>query len=144
MGHHDHGQSLSGQRPHNAQHFPYHLGIQRGGGLVKKQDFRIHGQRSCNGYPLLLSAGDLSGLCIDIGGHIHLFQELKRPFLCFFLGLFGHLDLTYHAVFQYRQIVKQIKVLEYHAHLFPVSRYIYLGIRNILSVIQNTAAGRDL
>ena len=45
------------QLPNGTNHLRSTAGIQHGGGLIQYNGFRLHSQRSCNGYPLLLSAG---------------------------------------------------------------------------------------
>ena len=78
MGDHQHGHAVLRQRLHDAQHLAHHFRVQRGGGLVEQQHLRVHGQGAGDGHPLLLAAGDLPGLGIDVGGHTHLFQIFQR------------------------------------------------------------------
>ena len=56
--------------------------IQRGDGLIRHQQLRLHGKRPGNGHPLALAAGQFIGVFIEITGvHAHIVQlELRfRP-----------------------------------------------------------------
>ena len=48
------------------QHLPARPGIQRAGGLIRQNDRGIPRQRSCDGYPLLLTAGELTGQVLSL------------------------------------------------------------------------------
>ena len=122
MGDHDHGGALPGQVPHNGKHLAHHFRVQGGGGLIKEQKLRIHGQGPGYGHPLLLAAGDLPGPGVDIGSHAHLFQVLHGPLFRLCPAFFQHLRLAHHAVFQHGHIGKQIKGLKHHSHMGPVLR----------------------
>lgn len=64
VGHDDHGHAFVGQAPDQIQNLSHHFGIKGGGRLVKEQDLGIHGQRSDDGNPLLLAAGQGGGVGI--------------------------------------------------------------------------------
>ena len=124
------------KRPHDVQHLAHHLRVQRGGGLVEQQHLRVHGQRPGNGHPLLLAAGDLPGLGVDVGRHAHLFQIVSCACARASSRLrFSTLHLADHAVFQHRHIVEQIEGLEHHAHMGAVGRRVDAPPGDVLAVV---------
>ena len=60
-------------------HLDAQLGIQVGQGLVQQQDMGPGHQRSCQGHPLLLAAGKLSGVALVQPGQLHQGQDLRHP-----------------------------------------------------------------
>ena len=54
--HDDHGQLLGSEFPQNAQHFRFQLGIEGGGGFIKKDEIRFHCQGARDSHALLLAA----------------------------------------------------------------------------------------
>ena len=144
MGDHQHGQTLRGQVPHDGEHLPHHLRVQGGGGLVKEEDLRVHGQGPGDGHPLLLAAGELPGLGVDVGGHAHLGQVLHGQLLGLGGALLEHLDLAHGAVVQHRHIVKEVEGLEDHTHLRPVGRGPALPGEDVLPVEGDLPAGGGL
>ena len=142
VSHHQHGHALLGQRLHDVQHLAHHFRVQSGGGLVEQQHLRVHGQRPGDGHPLLLTAGDLPGLGVDIGGHTHLFQIFQCLLPGLLLAALEDLHLSHHAVFEDRHIVEQVEGLEHHAHMGAVLRGIDAPARHIGAVVEDlTAAG---
>ena len=106
MSHHQHGHALLGQGAHDAEHLAYHFRVKGRSRFVEQQHLRIHSQRPGNGHPLLLAAGDLPGLGIDVGGHAHLFQVLHGVCPGFLPAPLQHLHLTDDTVFQHRHVVE--------------------------------------
>lgn len=66
-------------------------------------------------------------------------SSLAFSFFCP-LDLYG----THHTVLKNRHILKKVKALKNHTHLFPVGIDIHLGVGDILSMVENTAAGGSL
>ena len=141
VGHHQHGHPFPRKRPHDVQHLAHHLRVQRGGGFVEQQYLRVHSQRPGNGYPLLLAAGDLPGLGVDVGRHAHLFQIGHRVSPGFLTAPLQHLHLTDHAVFQHRHIVEQIEGLKHHTHMGAVGRRVDAPPGHVLAVVADLAGG---
>ena len=144
MSHHQHGHALLGQVLHDGEDFSHHLRVQGGGGFVEQQHLRLHGQGPGNGHPLLLAAGDLPGLGLDVRRHAHLFQILHGPLPGGLLVLFQYLDLPDHAIFQHGHVVEQVEGLEHHAHMGAVLGGIDLGTGDVLAAVEDLAAGGGL
>ena len=141
MGYHQHGHALLGQRLHDGQHLAHHFGVQGRGGFVEEQHFGVHGQSPGNSHPLLLAAGDLPGLGIDIGGHANLGQVGHGGLSGLSLAALQHLDLADHAVFQHGHIVEQVEGLEHHAHVAAVFRLVHTPAHNVLPVVEDFSRG---
>ena len=75
VGDDDHGGVLVGQAPDHPEDFPGELRVQGGGGLVKAEDVRLHGQGPGDGHPLLLPAGELVGVVAHPVLEAHLGQQ---------------------------------------------------------------------
>ena len=140
VSHHQHGHTLLGQRLHDVQHLAHHFRVQSGGRLVEQQHLRVHGQCPGNGHPLLLTAGDLPGLCVDIGGHTHLFQIFQCLLPGLLLAALEDLHLPHHAVFQHCHVVEQVEGLKHHAHMRAVFRRVDAPARHIGAVVEDLAA----
>ena len=69
------------QIQHNIQHFSYHLRIQCRGHFIEQQDLRMHAQCPDDGYTLLLSTGQLSGIILALS-QSHARQKLHGLLLC--------------------------------------------------------------
>jgi hypothetical protein len=76
--HHDHRQAGTGQVFHHVEHLADQLGIQRRGGLVEQHQHRLHGQRPGDGHPLLLPAGQLTGIGALSPGQSDPIEQLDR------------------------------------------------------------------
>ena len=131
---HQHGESALRQLLHYGQHLAHHFRIERRGRLVEEQHLGVHAQRARNRNALLLTAGQLAGLGVDIRLHAHLFQILHGVPFAFGGAAPQHLHLTEHAVFQHRQIVEQIELLKHHAHARMILRHGHFAALNILAV----------
>ena len=141
VGHHHHGHAVLRQFLHNIQHFAHHFGVQRAGRLIKEHHFRIHAQRPHNGNPLLLPAGKLAGIGVRFILQPYTAQQRQR--LCFgvLLTLFQQSHGGQRHIAQDGHIVKQIKVLEHHAHLLPVQVNIALGVGNFYPIHKDGTIG---
>ena len=142
VGHHDHRQPVGCQLAHNAQHLAHHLGVQRGGRLVKQQHLRLHRQGAGDRHALLLPAGKLARLGVDIRRHTDLFQILQGGFAGSFLVLMQHIAQPCGAVVQHGHIVEQVKALEHHTHLGAVGAGVAALGGDVLPVEQHLTVGR--
>ena len=142
VGDHQHGDAGVGQLFHQLQHFADHLRVQGGGGLVKQDDVRVHGQGTSNGNALLLAAGKALGEDIGLIGQAHAGQQL--------VGTGGGLLLVLELE-QFRgqaevlldgQVGEEIEVLEHHAHL--LAHGVNVGFVHFHALKFDAAAGGDL
>ena len=76
MGDDDHGDLALRQGADDLEHLPGQLRVQGGGGLVEAEDVRFQGQRTGDGHPLLLAAGELVGIVPRPVAQAHLGQQL--------------------------------------------------------------------
>ena len=67
-------QLADGKGQNHLQHLPHHLRVEGCGNFVQQQNFRVHTQRPDNGHPLLLTAGQLSGIVVPSVFQPHLLQ----------------------------------------------------------------------
>ena len=66
MGDEHHGVALPVQLLQHPQHLAAGVAVQRAGGLVGQNDRRVTRQSTCNGDTLLLAAGKLVGLVLEL------------------------------------------------------------------------------
>ena len=137
MGDNQHGHTLFCKVLHNGENFSNHFRVESRCRLVEEKHFRVHRQCSGDRHTLLLSAGELPGLGIHIGGHAHLFQVVHCRFLGFSLASAQHLLLTYHTVFQHGHIEKQVKGLEHHTHIGTVLGSVEGPLQHILAPVDD-------
>ena len=79
----------------------------------------MHTQRTDDGHPLLLSAGQLPGIVVLPVGKPHPFQQLQRFFFHIAAGALLHLHGREQDVFQNGLVGEQLIALEDHADLLP-------------------------
>ena len=144
MRHDEHRHALAGQILHDGKHFADHFGVERARRLVEQEDLGIHGQCAGDGHALLLAAGDLARLGVDIGRHTDLFEVMHGLFARLSLFAAKHLDLADHAVIEHSHIVEQIERLEDHADVRTVFRRVDAAVGDVFAVIEDLAARRRL
>ena len=142
VGDHQHGHALLSQPLHNSQHLAHHFRIQGRGGFVKQQHLRIHGQGAGDGHTLLLTAGNLPGLGVNVGSHAHLFQVFHGGLPGTFFIPLQNLHLTHHAVFQHGHVVEQVEGLEHHTHMAAVFRLVHAPAHHVLPMVEDLSGGR--
>ena len=143
MGHNQNRHAGLRQLPNHIQHLHDHFRVQRGGGFVKENHLRLQCKSPDNGKALLLSAGELRGVLVQLVAKAHAVQHL---------GLFNSLCLRHHLVahrgkryvIQNRQMGKYVEVLEHHTDSPAVGGHIGLGPGHLLSLKANGAAVRLL
>ena len=79
MGDEDDGGAVLVHLLHQLQHLGAGLGVQGTGGLVGHQDGRAGSDGTGDGHPLLLTAGELAGTAVRLGGDLHSLQCLHGP-----------------------------------------------------------------
>ena len=85
--------------------------------FIKKQDLRIHTERTGNGNSLLLSSGKLKRICLLLVCKAHFLKKASCLGVnLIFLSLL-HLQRCIHYIFQYRKMRKQIELLEHQSHI---------------------------
>ena len=109
MRHDEHGHALVRKVLHDGEHLADHFRVKRACRLVEQKHLRVHGKCTRNGDTLLLAAGELTRLGVDVGRHADLFKVPHGLLLCLGLTAAKHLHLADHAVFQNRHIIEQIK-----------------------------------
>ena len=112
----EHRPSFLGQRVDHAQDLAHQLRIERRGRLVEQQHFRVHRQRAGDRDPLLLSAGKLPRIRMELVLQPYLRQlfggtRARRP-----LGRALHRDQSFHDVLEHGHVREQVELLEHHAH----------------------------
>ena len=132
-------------------------GVQSGGGLIAEKHLRVRGQCPGDGYPLLLTAGELGGIGACLFLQSHQIQQLQRLFLGLSLGYTGKLHGE-ADIFQTGPLHQQVEALEDHADLFPglpqllggdgthtgLAIRLLFHPRQLLTVDGDAAAGRPL
>ena len=139
MGDDDHRQALLGQLAHDGKDFTDHLRVKGGRRLVEQQHFGLHGQRAGNRDALLLAAGKLARLGVDVGCHADLFKVFQRGLLRGLLVLMQHIAQARGAVVQHGHVVEQVEALEHHAHLGAVGAGVAPRGRDVTAVEQHLA-----
>ena len=141
MRHHDH-QPLPGDLPQDFHHLDAGFTVQRTGGLVRQQDFRIVHQRPGNRHPLHLSAAQLVGLLADLVRQPDLLQGFQRPAPPLFPAdpAQGQRQLY---VGQYRLVRNQVVALEHKSdRVVPVGIPVaFLKLLRALSADDQVAVG---
>ena len=117
---HHHRHAFFGQVQHDIQHFFDHLRVQGAGGFIEKHDLGIHGQGAGNGHPLLLAAGKLTGIGIELFRSMPtLSRRAEGDLPGFFSIAFAHHFLGQGEIVHDRQMRKEVERLENHAHFAP-------------------------
>src|SRR5450756_135634 len=115
------------------------LHVNRGRRLVKQHELRVHGKRTRNGYPLLLSAAHLCRLVISAVGQ----ADLHQKFHCLSLGRLASSllddDRTQGDVLKSGEVRKHVELLEHHADVFSQSANVTLAWLDELAVKCDTA-----
>ena len=114
----DHGDAGLGQLLHHVEHLADHLRVERRGRLVEQQHLRLHGQRPGDADALLLPAGKLRRIFVDVVLEPDADQKPpgrarpRRP-------RSGRARATgaERHVAQYGHMRKQVEALEHHADL---------------------------
>ena len=77
----DHHQrhALGGQLLDHLQHLVDQLRVERRGDLVAQQHRGLHGQRAGDGHALLLAAGELARVGVELVGQADRCQQLRAP-----------------------------------------------------------------
>ena len=117
MGDDDHGDAGPGQLLHHVEHLADHLGVERRGRLVEQQHLRLHGERPGDADALLLAAGELAGIFVDLVLEPDARQQLARPLVRVGPGQAAHPHRRQRDVAQHGHVRKEVEALEHHADL---------------------------
>ena len=117
VGDDEHRQSFLGELAHDAEDLSDHGRVESGGGLVEEDGLRVHGERTGDGDPLLLSARKGIGMDVGLLGHADLLQKLHGLLAGFFLGGAEQLHGGVGDIFEDGHVVEEVETLEDHAHL---------------------------
>ena len=113
MGDHNH-QLFLGNLLENFHYLHTGFAVQRAGGLIRQQDFRVVHQRPGDGHPLHLAAAHLAGLLFQLIAQAHLFQRRDGPLPPLRLAHAGQRQRQLH-IGQHRLMGNQIIALEHEA-----------------------------
>ena len=127
---------------HDGKHLADHFRVKGARRFVEQEHLWVHRERACNGHALLLAAGELARLGVDIGRHADLFQIPHGLLLRLGLTAAEYLHLADHAVFQDGHIVEQVERLEHHADVGAVFRGVDTLSGDVFAVVENVAARR--
>ena len=116
MGDQQHGMAFLIERIQQGEDVLCGLGIEGAGGLVRQQDGRIVRQRPCDGYPLLLSAGQLMRLVMHARGKADPIEQLLCPGGSYGL-LFAAEDERQHDILQRCQPGNELESLKHKAYI---------------------------
>ena len=128
----DHGGFLLGKSPDDLQNLAGQLRVQRRGRLIKAENVRVQCQGPCNGYPLLLAAGELMRIVICAVGKSHLGQQLHSggaDILAAFTVVFCHELPGQRYIFKSRVLREKIEGLKDHSEMEPLFPNLGLGLR---------------
>ena len=111
MGDEHHGVALPVELLQHSQHLAAGVAVQRAGGLVGQNDRRVTRQSTCNGDTLLLAAGKLVGLVLELIAQPYPLKRGGRAALALSQG-----DARVHQrhlhVFQQAELGQQVILLE--------------------------------
>ena len=145
MGDDDHGGVLVGKVTDDAEHLAGQLRVQCAGRLVEAQNVRLHGQRPGDGYPLLLSAGQLVGVVVHPLAQTDILQQtfaLGHDGVVALAGLFrlGHQLPGQCHILQRRVLGEQVEALEHQAEVQPLLADVALRAGGMLRCVEQLFA----
>ena len=117
MGDDNHGHAIGGELLHHLQHLLHHLRIEGTGGFVKQHQARLHAERTGDGDPLLLAAGELAWKFVGLLTNANPLQQLQGFALHLGLGSLAHQHRRQGEVVEHAQVREQVELLEHHPHL---------------------------
>ena len=144
VGNDEHGHSLLRQTAYYTEDLPYHRGVEGRCRFVKEYDFRVHGKRTRNGNPLLLTAGKGGRVNVGLLGHAHFSEQFHGLLYSVFPGELQKFHGGIDDILQHGLVLKEIETLEHHAHLHPEFVERILACRNILPVHDDLTRGGRL
>ena len=111
----NHGPAFLCQFLHGIQNILHQFRVKRGSRFVKQHQFRLNRQCSGNADTLLLTAGKLVGVEVNLIAQTDFFKQFDSLFtrLSDRLALYG--NRSFHDVFQRSFVRKEVVLLEHHA-----------------------------
>ena len=145
VGDDDHGGVLVGKVADDPQHLTGQFGVQRAGGLVEAQDVRLHSQCPCDGYPLLLTTGQLVGVVVHPLPQPDILQQPPSLGDDALVALAGFLRLGHQLpgqrhILQRRVLREQIEALEHQPEVQPFFADIAFGTGGVLRRVKQLFA----
>src|SRR5471030_1554365 len=122
-----HGHAFFRELAQYIDHFGCQSGVERRGRFVAKKNIRRRRERSCNGYPLLLSTGERGRPGIGLLRDAYLFQQCACSYPRALLVPFLDGDQTLHHVLYHGPVREQLKALEHHSRLATYPEYRVTG-----------------
>src|SRR6478672_3718920 len=117
VGDDDHRHALLGEVDHHVEDLLDHLRVECGGRLVEEHHLRLHRQCTGDRDPLLLAAGELSGVLLGLVADADPVEQLARLLLGGFLLLPADLDRAERDVLEDRLVGEEVEALEHHPDL---------------------------
>ncbi|MNS72222.1 hypothetical protein D3C72_1056240 [compost metagenome] len=114
VGDHQHGAPLLGQLAHQTEHLPHQFGIERRGGFIEQHHLGIHRQRPGNGRPLLLAAGEMTGVVVAPLPQTHPVEQQLSLGDGLGTGHLEHLDGHLDDVLHDGHVRPEVEALEHH------------------------------
>ena len=108
----DHGHVLLRKIFYDLEHLARELGVKCARGLVEKEYLRVHRKCAGDGDALLLTAGELAGICVRLLLKVHLSEQLHCLLARLLLAAAEHAHLRIHEVFEHAVMREKIKALE--------------------------------
>ena len=119
VGHDHHRHALGGEVLHHREHVPDELGVERAGGLVEEHHVGIHRQRPRDRDPLLLPAGQVRRVGVDLLRQADLLEVPAGDRDGLVLAAALDPLLRDREVAQHGQVREQVERLEHHPDAGP-------------------------
>ena len=120
---------------HRVEHLADQLRVERGGRFVEEHELRVHGQRAGDGDALLLAAGELRRVGVDLVRQADLLEERAAHVFGLpagqLLDAHGRLD----DVAERAQVREEVEALEDHADRGPLARDLGLAVLDEAAVL---------
>ena len=117
VGNDNHSHLLLGKFSYDLEHSRSKFGIQSRRGLVKEKDLRVYRHRPRDRYSLLLSSRQVTGERIRLARQVELRKKTVADGISLLTALLVHVDESFRDVTSYREVRKEIEVLEHETEL---------------------------
>ena len=131
-----------GELLHHVQHLADELRVERRGRLVEQHQLRLHRQRARDRDALLLAAGELRRVGVELVGQADAVEQLARALARLLARDPLHADRRAGDVLQRGHVREQVEVLEDHADLGALARD--LGFAQLVQPVADLAVADEL
>ncbi len=115
----EHGEAVFDEFFHYVEDFAYAFGVEGACGFVEEEGFGVHGQGSCDGDALLLSAGHFVGVGCGAVGEAYAVEQFFGSFCGFFDGFAFDVYGGFDDVADGCAVGEEVPGLEDHADALP-------------------------